>query len=219
MLGSTPVDCEVLHVIQVAGITPNCDDKTQLLQALDARYLGQNGGASGGTEIGVIAALAMPTPPEGWLVCDGSAVSRTDYADLYAAIGTVWGDGDQIATFNLPDLRGEFIRGFDAGRGVDVDRVFASDQLDQMQRITARALGYGTDGGMFAPFASFDGAFSEAEANNNGRAAVGTHSGLVSGLAFDSAGSPNARVGAETRPRNVAMTYAIKAFYPVAASS
>ncbi|HBS25412.1 phage tail protein, partial [Thalassospira sp.] len=96
MLGSTPVDCEVLHVIQVAGITPNCDDKTQLLQALDARYLGQNGGASGGTEIGVIAALAMPTPPEGWLVCDGSAVSRTDYADLYAAIGTVWGDGDQI---------------------------------------------------------------------------------------------------------------------------
>ena len=222
---NTPVASEVLNVVLAANIAPDRQDDTQLLQAINTLIAnggsGGNGGNGGGfgAEIGSVTAFAMPPPPEGWLVCDGSAVSRTDYADLYAAIGTVWGDGDQIATFNLPDLRGEFIRGFDAGRGVDVDRVFASDQLDQMQRITARALGYGTDGGMFAPFASFDGAFSEAEANNNGRAAVGTHSGLVSGLAFDSAGSPNARVGAETRPRNVAMTYAIKAFYPVAASS
>ncbi|WP_417834396.1 phage tail protein [Thalassospira xiamenensis] len=210
MLGSTPVDCEVLHVIQAAGITPNCDDKTQLLQALDARYLGQTGGASGGTEIGVIAALAMPTPPEGWLVCDGSAVSRTDYADLYAAIGTVWGEGDEITTFNLPDLRGEFIRGFDAGRGVDADRVFASDQLDQMQQITGSI-------GAVSRFNSPEGVFSYSTQSGTTDATSGITN--QDRLLFDSADSPDARVGSETRPRNVAMTYAIKAFYPVAASA
>ncbi|RCK40000.1 phage tail protein [Thalassospira xiamenensis] len=210
MLGSTPVDCEVLHVIQAAGITPNCDDKTQLLQALDARYLGQNGGASGGTEIGVIAALAMPTPPEGWLVCDGSAVSRTDYADLYAAIGTVWGDGDQIATFNLPDLRGEFIRGFDAGRGVDEGREFASGQLDQMQQITGSI-------GAVSRFNSPEGVFRYSTQSGTTDATSGITN--QDRLLFDSADSPDARVGSETRPRNIAMTYAIKAFYPVAASA
>ena len=199
MLGSTPVDCEVLHVIQAAGITPNCDDKTQLLQALDARYLGQNGGASGGTEIGVIAALAMPTPPEGWLVCDGSAVSRTDYADLYAAIGTVWGHGDQIATFNLPDLRGEFVRGFDAGRGVDADRVFASYQDDETK--------------------------AHSHSNNGQTGVINTYGDThpyrlaLAGSGTFAAGETGEFGGVETRPRNVAMTYAIKAFYPVAASS
>ncbi len=207
MLGSTPVDCEVLHVIQAAGITPNCDDKTQLLQALDARYLGQTGGASGGTEIGVIAALAMPTPPEGWLVCDGSAVSRTDYADLYAAIGTVWGEGDEITTFNLPDLRGEFIRGFDAGRGVDDGREFASGQLDQMQgHVHIENAGTNNGSAYNVAFEGYSRASIRAgDVPTGGPASDGTN------------GTP--RIGAETRPRNVAMTYAIKAFYSVAASA
>ena len=209
MLGSTPVDCEVLHVIQAAGITPNCDDKTQLLQALDARYLGQNGGASGGTEIGVIAALAMPTPPEGWLVCDGSAVSRTDYADLYAAIGTVWGHGDQIATFNLPDLRGEFVRGLDAGRGVDADRVFASAQGDMFKQHGHTSYYCSTHTGV-----SIGGTWRSNYAEEPG----GIYADKVTEGEFVT-DSLDVSAGFETRPRNVAMTYAIKAFYPVAASS
>lgn len=209
MLGSTPVDCEVLHVIQAAGITPNCDDKTQLLQALDARYLGQNGGASGGTEIGVIAALAMPTPPEGWLVCDGSAVSRTDYADLYAAIGTVWGDGDQIATFNLPDLRGEFVRGLDAGRGVDADRVFASAQGDMFKQHGHTSYYCSTHTGV-----SIGGTWRSNYAEEPG----GIYADKVTEGEFVT-DSLDVSAGFETRPRNVAMTYAIKAFYPVAASA
>ena len=48
---------------------------------------------------------AGPTPPVGWLLCDGSAVSRTTYAALFTAIGTTWGAGDGSTTFNLPDLR------------------------------------------------------------------------------------------------------------------
>jgi microcystin-dependent protein len=55
---------------------------------------------------GITSMFSGPTPPAGWLVCDGSAVSRTTYAKLFTAIGTVWGAGDNISTFNLPDLRG-----------------------------------------------------------------------------------------------------------------
>jgi microcystin-dependent protein len=49
------------------------------------------------------------TPPDGWLLCDGSAVSRSTYADLYAVLGTSRGAGDGSTTFNLPDLRGRTI--------------------------------------------------------------------------------------------------------------
>lgn len=70
------------------------------------------------------------TPPDGALLCNGAAVSRTTYAALFAVIGTTWGAGDGATTFNLPDLRGYFPRGYDAGRGVDSGRVFASTQAD-----------------------------------------------------------------------------------------
>ena len=78
---------------------------------------------------GMVNAFAGTTAPTGYLICDGSAVSRTTYADLFAVTGTNYGVGDGATTFNLPDLRGEFIRGFDAGRGVDPTRGFGSNQL------------------------------------------------------------------------------------------
>ena len=56
--------------------------------------------------IGSIIAWGSDTLPTGWLLCDGSAVSRTTYADLFAVIGTNFGIGDGSTTFNLPDLRG-----------------------------------------------------------------------------------------------------------------
>ncbi len=59
---------------------------------------------------GMVLYFANSTAPTGWLQCDGSAVSRTTYANLYAAIGTVYGAGDGSTTFNLPDTRGQFIR-------------------------------------------------------------------------------------------------------------
>lgn len=57
---------------------------------------------------GALAMWLTATPPAGWLVCDGSAVSRTGYADLFALFGTTFGVGDGSTTFNLPDLRGRF---------------------------------------------------------------------------------------------------------------
>lgn len=78
--------------------------------------------------VGMIAPFAMPIAPNGWLACDGAAVSRNSYAKLFAAIGTSWGAGDGHSTFNVPDFRGMFLRGFDNGRGIDSGRNFASYQ-------------------------------------------------------------------------------------------
>lgn len=80
---------------------------------------------------GVVLPYAGSAAPTNWLLCDGSAVSRTTYADLYAAIGTTYGTGDGSTTFNLPDMRGRVAGGKDnmggsaasrlttAGSGVD----------------------------------------------------------------------------------------------------
>jgi microcystin-dependent protein len=64
-----------------------------------------------GIPVGVVQAYAGNTVPDGWLLCDGSAVSRTDYADLYAVIGTTYGLGNGSTTFNLPNLTDKFIQG------------------------------------------------------------------------------------------------------------
>ncbi len=86
----------------------------------------------GDTPVGTVNWFAATVAPPGWLVADGRAVSRVGYADLFNVIGTTYGDGDGTSTFNLPDLRGEFIRGWDdAGgspRGCDPGRAFGSSQ-------------------------------------------------------------------------------------------
>jgi microcystin-dependent protein len=70
---------------------------------------------------GAVVAFAGATPPTGWLLCDGSAVSRTTYVGLFGVIGTAWGTGDGSTSFNLPDMRGRFLRGVDNGTGRDPD--------------------------------------------------------------------------------------------------
>jgi microcystin-dependent protein len=62
---------------------------------------------------GCVMPFAGTTPPDGWLLCYGQAVSRTGYSDLFAAIGTTYGAGDGSTTFNLPDLRGRVAAGKD----------------------------------------------------------------------------------------------------------
>ena len=79
---------------------------------------------------GMVMYFAGAAAPTGWLACNGSAVSRTTYAELFAAIGTTYGSGNGTTTFNLPDLRGEFVRGLDSGRGIDSGRVLGSLQAE-----------------------------------------------------------------------------------------
>jgi len=77
------------------------------------------GGGGSSAPIGSIMAYGSSTPPTGWLIADGTAVSRATYSDLFAVISTNFGEGDGVTTFNLPDLRGKFIRGHDNGAGND----------------------------------------------------------------------------------------------------
>lgn len=65
----------------------------------------------GGTPAGAIIAYAGNTIPVGWLLCNGTAVSRSEYSSLFKAIGTTYGSGDGSTTFNLPNLVSKFIEG------------------------------------------------------------------------------------------------------------
>ena len=77
---------------------------------------------------GTVQYFANTTAPNGYLECNGQAVSRVAYAELFNAIGTLYGVGDGVTTFNVPDLRGEFIRGTDNGKGADPGRTIGTTQ-------------------------------------------------------------------------------------------
>lgn len=74
--------------------------------------------ASNTLSAGSLIAYAGATPPDGYLNCNGAAVSRTTYADLFTAIGTTWGTGDGSTTFNVPDLRGRTLISSGTGSGL-----------------------------------------------------------------------------------------------------
>jgi microcystin-dependent protein len=160
-----------------------------------------------GNIVGEVAFFGMTTPPAGWLKANGAAVSRTTYAALFAAIGTTYGAGDGSTTFALPDLRGEFPRGWDDGRGVDSGRGFGSAQLDQMQRITGSLGGTPNQGS----FSTSSGAFNLSGSTPR---STGAGTNTFQNVGFDSADSPDARVSSttsgETRSRNVALLACIK---------
>jgi microcystin-dependent protein len=78
----------------------------------------------------ILPIMHTETPPTGTLECDGSAISRSTYSDLYALFGDMYGDGDGSTTFNLPDLRGRFMRGWDHGAGTDPDAASRTDRGD-----------------------------------------------------------------------------------------
>ena len=146
---------------------------------------------------GAIAAFGSSDPPNGWLECDGAQVSRGLYADLFAGIGTGFGNGDGATTFHLPDLRGEFLRGWDNGRGINAGRAFGSSELDQLQGHNHWTVTANT-GGSSAQYLN---------TTTNGVGYIGTV--LATDIAGDGVnGAP--RVGTETRPRNVALMFCIK---------
>lgn len=164
-----------------------------------------------GAVAGDIKMHGASTAPTGWLKCNGAAVSRTTYADLFAAIGTTWGTGDGSTTFNVPDFRGEFPRGWDDGRGVDTGRVFGSAQAQAMQAHQHRN-SIGFDG------VNFYGWLDGSDQPNYGSDAVSGASRLQA--AGTKAAPENLRTArtesailnasGETRPRNLATLFCIK---------
>lgn len=79
---------------------------------------------------GEVHTFSTETPPNGYLECNGQAVNRTTYSRLFTAIGTMYGSGDGTTTFNVPDYRGQFLRGFDNSSGIDLDATNRTDRGD-----------------------------------------------------------------------------------------
>lgn len=145
--------------------------------------------SKGGTEkAGDLKKCAVNAIPPGWLKANGAAVNRVTYSALFGVIGTTFGAGDGSTTFNLPDYRGEFLRGFDDGRGVDSGRVIGSAQAADIAPHTHTMWVY-SDG---------SGGIQNASPQN-------ASPGAVAGTRYT--GSVG---GAETRPRNVAALICIK---------
>lgn len=88
----------------------------------------------GGTNpVGALLWSASPQIPERYLLCDGRAVKRRQYEKLFRVIGTTFGIGDGSSTFNVPDLRGRFVRGWGPVNPLDLDREFGSHQDSLLQ--------------------------------------------------------------------------------------
>jgi hypothetical protein len=158
--------------------------------------------------VGATVAFPLDKVAPGFLDLDGSVKSIAVYPDLAAFLGTAFNKGDEGAgNFRLPESRGEFLRGWDHGRGVDVDRAIGSSQLDALQNITGQ---YAANNGVqLAATGTVLGAFI-ATANGGTQLPNGTASSGVINMTFDA--SRVARTANETRGRNLAVIWCIKAW-------
>jgi microcystin-dependent protein len=152
---------------------------------------------------GSIIAWPTATPATGFLECDGSAVSRTTYADLFAVISDDYGNGDGSTTFNLPDYRGEFLRGYDNSASNDPN---AGSRTDRGDGTTGDAVGTkqedATDvNGLSATTTATTNTISPQP--NTGGAHDLSRGPASSTVTLSS-------TDAETRPRNVSVMWCIK---------
>lgn len=188
---------------------------TNIKTVAGVTILGAGDIAISGLPAGVVVYVAQNTAPAGYLKANGAAVSRTTYAALFTAIGTTFGVGDGATTFNLPDLRGEFIRGWDDGRGADSGRVSGSAQAaanaphthgagtyaaasnGAHTHSTSNVLANPGDGNSQVPGGSTSHGWASVTSSSSG-----AHTHTLSG---DSASS-----GTEARPRNIALLACIK---------
>lgn len=122
------IDKASLTVAGVVQLSSATDSTAVNMAATPAAVRAAMQEASQATPIGTIAYFAGDSAPAGWLKANGAQVSRSVYANLFAAISTRFGAGNGSTTFTLPDLRGVFLRGFDDGRGFDGGRVLGSLQ-------------------------------------------------------------------------------------------
>ncbi|HBC7127581.1 TPA: tail fiber protein [Escherichia coli] len=164
--------------------------KTSIQSVLD--YLGLGEGSA--LPVGVPVPWPSATPPTGWLKCNGAAFSSEMYPKLAKA----------YPTNKLPDLRGEFIRGWDDGRGVDAGRQLLSSQGDAIRNIEGFA-----DGGIGMSFDAIRGAFYDAGTRSARMPNNTTDIGKTDDLGFDA--SRVVPTANENRPRNIAFNYIVRA--------
>ncbi|EHC2020443.1 integrase [Escherichia coli] len=210
---------ELITVLNAAGINVDPSKQNQLLTALKALLLSRSNpfgdiksdgtvktalenlglGEGSALPVGVPVPWPSATPPTGWLKCNGAAFSAEDYPNLAKA----------YPTLKLPDLRGEFIRGWDGGKGVDSGRTLLSAQGDAIRNITG-VVGYSSIGDSQGLLGYVSGAFSASESKApalSGASASGYQRSLYANFNA-SAVVPTAN---ENRPRNIAFNYIVRA--------
>jgi microcystin-dependent protein len=175
----------------------------KLESATGTSYVCNGGDAVAPT--GAVVAFAGNMPPDGWLLCDGTAISRTTYADLFTVIGTAWGEGDAATTFNVPDMRGRFLRGTDHAAGRDPDaggRIASASGGNIGDRV-------GTlEGDQFRAHShSYAGAFTVDGGVVTGHIQGGSSTGFT---VWGNPGTTSGAGGSESRPLNVGVNYIIK---------
>jgi microcystin-dependent protein len=160
-----------------------------------------------GSPIGSIIIWPTPTIPTNYFECNGAALSRAQHSDLFGKLGTRYGVGDGTSTFNIPDLRGEFIRGYDHGAGNDLD---AANRTDSGGGITGDNVGTKALDTFHDHQHDLDqrtvyqnsGTGSAADLYNNDN----NNDTVRTGFSVDG----EFKSGLETAPRNVAMVYCIR---------
>ncbi|WP_172602559.1 phage tail protein, partial [Escherichia coli] len=150
-------------------------------------YLGLGEGSA--LPVGVPVPWPSATPPTGWLKCNGAAFDKVKYPRL----ATAYPSG------KLPDLRGEFIRGWDDGRGIDTGRALLSIQSDEVRKLALKYWGPASNSSPSKTFALSDSAGGGLYTDGISQAS----GGIIN--AFQLPG------GNETRPRNVAFNYIVRA--------
>lgn len=172
-----------------------------------------------GTPIGQVAAFAMSSVPTGWLECNGAAISRSTFSALFALVSTTYGPGNGVTTFNIPDMRGYFARGWSHGSAVDSGRALGSTQAaafaSHLHTFTGNQLAphnhdvhaagarHGSNGTSLG--ASFPAADGDQFTNTTAPTLTTTS---------DTAGTPTGAIGltggTETRPINLALMFCIR---------
>jgi len=155
LLYTTGITCEtvaqtaIVNAIDVVNVPAGLITETTVqgaLNGLEARKLDTAAATTQFT--GAIIMAGLGTVPVGYLECNGLAVSRITYANLFSQIGIVYGNGDGATTFNIPDLRGEFVRGWDHGRGIDIGRGLGTHQLDALKSLPWSGGNWGVSNGL-----------------------------------------------------------------------
>lgn len=139
-----------------------------------------------------------------WKLCDGQEISRDKYSELFDVFGNTWGVGDGETTFNIPDLRGVFLRGVDYGRGIDPD----VGERKSNKRNQKNNVGSFQQDAIINHYHTFEPVVSSAHgaANKNGH---GYHNGNYSN-SVSKTKEVNVKTSSETRPRNVYVNWLIK---------
>ncbi|MCJ1133149.1 phage tail protein [Escherichia coli] len=149
--------------------------------------------------VGVPVPWPSATPPTGWLKCNGAAFSAEEYPELAKA----------YPTNKLPDLRGEFIRGWDDGRGIDAGRVLLSIQAGMLEKHRHPVVANdGYDSKEEWELATI---FRRAYTQGRGLDAAAAGGSLIPSPTLHSRGSIGNTGGSETRPRNIAFNYIVRA--------